>query len=231
MVALLTGNWRNFVIGNIRTLTLSSLETGYSYQFRIRAGNSSGKGAWSDAFPVVVVPGKVYWWYSNVASDSRVIVSWDAPTTGSDVTSYDVQSRTDNTGGTSYGNWVDISHSDTSSMFERAATNGIRYQYRVRGVNAAGDGAWSDVFPSEGAVPVALVTVPGKVSGGTVVAGSRDNSLIVSWDAPTSGSAVTDYDLQFRRDRSGGTSYEHWINAIHGSADQGSTALTNIENG
>ena len=140
------GDWRNFVIGNIRTLTLSSLETGYSYQFRVRAGNSSGKGAWSDAFPSVVAPGKVTGGTAT-ASDRRVIVSWDAPTTGSDVTSYDVQYRFDSAGGTSYGNWTGITHTDTSTMFERAANNGYRYQYRVRGVNAAGDGAWSDVFP------------------------------------------------------------------------------------
>ena len=105
----------------------------------------------------VTVPGKVPSGTAT-AGDSTITVMWDAPTTGSAVTDYDIQYRFDNTGGTNYGDWLDIDHSGTSRTKTRAFFNGYRHQFRVLGGNTAGDGTYSDAFPSGGAVPVALVT-------------------------------------------------------------------------
>ena len=223
------GNWRNFNIGNTRSLSLSSLDSGARYQFRVRGGNSSGEGEWSDPFPVdteepdpvdpvdpvspITVPGKVTGGSAS-AGNRRINVSWDAPTTGSAVTGYDVFYRWDRDGGsgTNYGAWNNFNHVGTTrtAMFS-SLVNNIRYQFRVRGGNSSGEGLWSDPFPSRGILPTSVGTVPGKVSGVTVVPDAR--TAIISWDTPTG--TITDYDVNLRSDNTGGTNYGNWLILTH----------------
>ena len=224
------GSWVNQVHpGTSRSQTVR-FQNGYSYQFRVRGGNGTGEGAWSDAFPidgvsdssaVMTAPGKVPSG-AAVPSSGMISISWAAPTSGGDVTEYEIQYRFDNSGGTSYGGWLDISHSSTSRLKTRAFFNGYRHQFRVRGVNSAGNGAWSDAFPSAGVIPRDTSAAPGKVTDVRVSTGN--GILSVSWDAPSG--TVTDYDLFYRVDSSGGTSYGGWIDLSH----SGTTRAWSIRN-
>ena len=102
-----------------------------------------------------------------------------------------------------------------SRSFTTVATNLDRYQFRVRGGNGTGEGEWSDAYPSGGAVPEVVLPVPGKVPTGTASRSGDRTSINVSWDAPSG--TVTDYDIQYRWDTSGGTSYGNWRNFVIGN--------------
>ena len=145
-----------------------------------------------------------------VPSSGSIDIEWAAPTTGSAVTGYDLQYRQDTSGGTNYTGWIDISHSGTNRTKTRSFFNGYRHQFRVRGSNSAGDGPYSDAFPSAGVIPQAPIA-PGKVTDVRVSTGN--GTISVSWSAPSG--TVTDYDLFYRVDSSGGTSYGGWIDLSH----------------
>ncbi|HEX5860285.1 MAG TPA: fibronectin type III domain-containing protein, partial [Nocardioides sp.] len=73
-------------------------------------------------------------------------------------------------------------------------TNGVAYQFRVRGINGFGTGEWS--LPSSPVTPRA--EVPGRLAIPTVDAGN--GSLRVTWLAAVDdgGSPVTGYDVQVK---------------------------------
>ena len=70
-------------------------------------------------------------------------------------------------------------------MVVSGLTRGVGYLFRVRAVNAAGPGVWSG---SSDAVLVPT-SVPGAVSGVAAVAG--DESVTVSWTAPSDGGGLS----------------------------------------
>ena len=168
------------------------------YQFRVRANNGAQLGAWSDATPsggavpgvVRTIPGKVSGGLV-AASDGSMTITWDAPTSGSPVDRYVIDYRVDTGGGTSYGGWTGITTTNTSRTFTRTVFNARRYQYRVHGVNAAGNGAWSDAFPSGGVVAVAAA--PSVPTNGNAVAG--DGTVAISW---TFTAQVSSFTVQWR---------------------------------
>ena len=185
--------------GTDRTLT-QTVVNARSYQYRVRAYNTAGSGPWSDSTPssgiipvaALPVPGKVGRGTVSVG-DTTATVYWSAPSGGGTATDYDVQYRSDASGGTSYGGWADHSHVGTAlNATLTGLTNLYRYQFRVRGGNATGEGAWSDPMPPDGVVP--KIPVPGKVSLVSTTAGNT--TVDISWPAPTG--IVTDYDVQHR---------------------------------
>ena len=193
-------------VGFGRTTTVSGLTNGVAYQFRVRGGNDGGEGEWSDIFPRVgivpkiPVPGKVPAIRATVG-DTIVYISWDAPT--GTVTDYDVQYRfvTGSSPG-NYGDWVTYTHvGRVRNTTLSGLTNGNRYQFRVRGGNSTGEGEWSDPSPTSGVIPVAPAA-PGRVTNVQLV--PTVNSVAVTWAEPTSGGAITGYDVvyQYRVDAS-----------------------------
>ncbi|MYE32084.1 MAG: fibronectin type III domain-containing protein [Chloroflexi bacterium] len=87
--------------------------------------------------------------------------------------------------------WVDVTFkSGFPGLPDRGLTQGQRYWYRVRAVNEAGHGPWSETIYNAPAAPPATVT-------DLSVINVSDDALTVVWSAPVdNGSSVVRYDLE-----------------------------------
>ena len=171
--------------------TLSSLTNGTVYLVQVAAKNSAGTGSFSgstDGTPATT-PGTPTG-VSATRGDESLSVSWTAPTSngGSTISSYDVGYCTGTC--SSDSNWTleeDVSGTSTTIS---SLTNGTTYKVRARATNDVGDSSWSSQATGTPNV------LPGKPTKPTLAV--KDRSLGVSWSAPSnSGSAITDYDVQY----------------------------------
>ena len=190
------------------TATISGLTNGIPYQVQVRATNIVGDSAWSAAVQVVPAnqPPDAPAAPTLTISQTSLGVSWTEPATnGQPITDYDVQYRactlaTDlacsNTSTATWGAWTDRTGETASDTATTATISGLTkataYQVRVRAANAIGEGGWS---ASTTGIPA---VVPAAPAGPTLTV--KHQSLGVSWSAPADdgGSAVTDYDVQYR---------------------------------
>ena len=126
--------------GTTRSTTIESLTNGQSYQVQVRATNSAGPGAWSDAVTATprTVPGKPA--VTLTAGDTQITANWPEPdTNGAAITDYDVEYRQGTSG--NFTNWPHTGTARTATI--TGLTNDQSYQVQVRATNAAGSGAWS----------------------------------------------------------------------------------------
>jgi len=170
---------------NMATGTLSGTPTqDGSFTFTVRAENAAGIGTQEITLiinPAPTVP-SVPQNFTAIAGNGQVALGWDAPANdgGSPITGYEV-SRDDGT------TWV-AADSNTGHTFT-GLLNGNTYTFRVRAVNAVGNGAEA----SETATPA---TIPGAPQDFTATAGNTQ--VVLAWTAPLSngGSAILRYEIQ-----------------------------------
>ncbi|MCY4511124.1 MAG: fibronectin type III domain-containing protein, partial [Acidobacteria bacterium] len=139
------------------------------------------------------VPGAVAGLVISAAGSVGLNVLWLLPP-GPPPTGYDVEYRT---GGGAWQSWTHAgTNTNTTITGLDPATD---YQVRVRGTNAAGDGAWSPTGtgrtePGIGGQQAALA--PGQAGAPALTAG--ETWLEASWTAPNdNGSAITGYDVNY----------------------------------
>jgi hypothetical protein len=121
-----------------RTITVSSLTNGTTYQVSVRAVNAAGNGPASS--PAAGVPRTTPGAPTSIVvtpGNGQLTISWIAPVSngGSAITGYQVSTN----GGSS---WTSVPASPTSFTVT-GLVNGRNYSVRVRAVNAAGPGASS----------------------------------------------------------------------------------------
>ena len=210
-----TAEWTSAGTTLDRSLTVPGLVNGSEYEFRVRAVNEAGAGAWStvaSATPRTTAGAPA--WESVVPGDTRVDLSWAAPENqgGAAVSSYEVQSRLDD------GEWKDAGSTRELSLTASNLDNGSEYEFRVRAVNAAGAGAWSTVST---ATPR---TVPGSPEIAETIPG--DGTAALTWTAPADdgGAPVTHYEVQAH---SSDSDEEATIVTVHGTV----ATITGLENG
>ena len=191
------------------SVTITGLTNGIPYQVQVRAANIVGGSAWSASVqetPANQPPDAPAAPTLTVPSQTSLGVSWTEPATnGQPITDYDVQHRactlsTDlacsDTSTATWGAWTHRTGETTSDTSTSVTITGLTkataYQVRVRGANDLGEGGWS---ASTTGIPA---TVPAAPSAPTLTV--KHQSLGVSWSAPADdgGSAVTDYDVQYR---------------------------------
>jgi fibronectin type 3 domain-containing protein len=153
-----------------------------------------------------------------VPGAGQVVLTWSAPTWtgGSPITDYKVY-RSSN-GGASYSLVSDpVSTATTATV--TGLSGGTEYTFRIRAVNAHGDGTYSATVvttPTSSApsAPTALTATPG---GGQVA---------LTWSAPASngGSAITDYLIY--RSSNGGVSYVLVTDPVSAARSFTATGLT-----
>ena len=127
-------------------MTMSHTDTGLTggttKHYRIRAENSKGDGGWSPLASATTdrsIPGKPTLTVNGLTR--AAYVSWASPATptgGSAIIRYEVQ-RWD----AANRRWVDRLTTTATAFLDSGLTTGKKYFYRVRAVNAMGDGPWS----------------------------------------------------------------------------------------
>ena len=151
------GDWMDIPNSTASTTshTVTGLTNGKTYGFRIRAVNTAGNGRPSAEIRVTLrqAPLKPTG-VTATPGNGQVTLSWNNPDNAT-ITRWQVQQKE---GSGSYGAWMDIPNStaSTTSHTVTGLTNGVAYSFRIRAVNAGGNGAPSDEIT---ATPVDLDAV------------------------------------------------------------------------
>ena len=174
--------------------------------------------------------------FTATAGNAQVALSWADPGNSS-ITKYQCRQRE---GSAAWGRWTDIPNSapggtNATSYTMASLMNGTAYRFRIRAVNAAGNGAQSDIAgpatpasrysQAQGLTDDDDTFRPAKPAG--VWAAASDGSLTLNWNDP-SDATITRYQYQIKKARS---SWHGW-KAIPGSgAATTSHTIDNLTNG
>jgi len=132
----------------------------------------------------------------NLTASARagsISLSWDAPTSvgASEITGYRIETSEDGVG------WETLTRvdGDARSYIHRNLTAGQQYFYRVFAVNAHGESSASNT--ADATVRAVVPSAPRNLT-----ANASDNSIALSWDAPTDvgASAITGYRIETSED-------------------------------
>ena len=136
------------------------------------------------------------------AGNTKVILSWDSPTSGGTPTSYQYRQSDDD--GTSWSDWTDIPGSDGDTVGYTASplANDLEYTFQVRGNNSGGFGLES---VSATATPV-VPDPPGAPQNLQVTPGHQ--KALLNWDPPNSGDAPDSYE--YRQSDDEGANWSEW---------------------
>ena len=220
-----SGTWTS-TAGTAPSHTVTGLTNGQFYTFRVRAVNSVGASAASgsrSATPTTTEP-EAPESLSFTPGDGQVTLRWRAPTNdgGEPITHYEYEQD-------GSGTWISTDGTATSHTVT-GLNNGQTYRFRVRAVNALGNGA-----------VVTLEATPSPSTGGggggggggprqtvpsaprNLLAEGGDGQVKLTWEAPENdgGSEIRDYE--YRIDGKG-----RWISI--GSTDTTHT-VTGLVNG
>ncbi len=198
------GSWTSLATSQTGTsYLLTDAAGGSSYRFRVRTVTASGGdtiyGSWknSNTVPRVSSPNQVGSLTATreTDDDTRIGVSWTAPSGGIAPTSYDVRHRQDG------GAWSSTATTTATSYTLEGASGASRYQFQVRPVrtlttNERLEGSWR----SSNTVPA--LPKPGQVGSLSATRDANDETSIdVSWTAPSNASgSLTTYEVQHKRD-------------------------------
>ena len=198
--------------------TVTRLDNGTAHRFKLRAVNASGAGAESDevAATPVVVPAKPTG-FTATPGDGRVALAWDDPGNAT-ITGW--QYRYD--AGSGYGEWADIpgSGAATTGYTVTGLDNGTAHGFKLRALNASGNGAESDEAT---ATPVA---VPAKPAGFTVTPGSGE--VVLEWSDPADAT-ITGW--QYNQRPENGEYEADWTAILGSTATTVRHTVTGLETG
>ena len=183
--------------GTGTSTTITGLVNGTAYQVRVGARNIYGLGAWSQivsAIPQVqTAKPSVPTGLRVEAANEQLKVTWapSTPPRGGTVEGYDVRYRTCGSSLTC-GDWTQHSHTGTGTATTiTKLSNGVRHEVQVRARSSGSESAWSQTASATPEQLPSFERAPALTPG--------DRQILVQWNEPAfSGSAITDYDVQYR---------------------------------
>ena len=191
-------------LGNALSLpaAISGLSAATAYVFEVRAGNAAGTGARSSAsirIPAAptAAPGAV----RNVRimpnpfiAVPAVIITFDAPSAGGAVASYEWRGAAGASAGSGAYSTLGAGRRLHLPAPQLAVTLGGQYTIEVRARNAAGSGAASALTFTVASLPA----LPPAPNAPTISVASLPGGLAVGITPPASGTTPTGYQLRWR---------------------------------
>ena len=192
------------VIENLPSTTTSYQITGLTpdtlHDIQVHAVSAAGMGERSESVSAMTEPRIVTGLPAPTVSEATadqnsMTVTWTAPTTTLTITSYDLRWRA-----SSDTAWTEMNNipSTATNYHITGLAAGTLHEIQVRAVAAASTGAWSESVSQT----TEQTTGPG---GGTTLAAptvseatADQNSVTVTWAAPTTTLAITGYELRWR---------------------------------
>lgn len=188
---LSTDNFTTFVtgfsnqsVGNVTSLAISGLNSGTSYQYRVRSSDGSAISGNSNSITTLTIPATPIANASTEVTQNSFKINWDVVTGAS---GYRLDVATDEAF-TQFLTGLENLLVSSSSQTINVSSPGTPYYYRVRAVNASGTSP-SSTIASVVTVPLApaatlatATTTTGFTANWSVVTGSSDYSLDLSTD-------------------------------------------------
>lgn len=153
---------------------------------------------------------------SNVLATSLTL-AWSAPSSGGTPNDYLIEFKP--TSGSTWTTFADGT-SITASVSVTGLSASTAYDFRVRAANTAGTGAYSTTVS---ATTAAGTVAPGQPTGLTGTA--APTSVALSWVAPSSGNAATDYTVEYKL--SSGSTWTTLADGVSVTPTATVTGLTN----
>lgn len=190
-----SGTWTTWSPApSTNSVTVTGLTTGTAYDFQVAATNSGGTGIFSSILtttPPYPLPGTPTGLTVGAITSSSVALSWTAPASGAAVVYYQVQYSA-NAG----ANWTTFSSTiATASTTVTGLVAATPYQFRVAAI-AAGSALGAYNTPVASATTSGSLTAPGMPTA-LNSAGVTSSSISLSWTAPGTGGAPTQYFIQY----------------------------------
>ncbi len=167
---------------NTTSLLDTGLETGQTYEYRVRAYNAGGNSSWSNTAsattPLAAAPAAPSGLSTRVRSDSRIDLSW--ADNSDNESGFEIQRHAGD------GAWATIAttKANATSYSDRTLQEGRTYSYRIRAFHAGGSSSWSG--------PASGTTQPAAPSH--LVATKASSSITLSWTNNSVG--ATSFTLQ-----------------------------------
>ena len=209
-----------FILGSdaaTTSYTVTGLEIGASYGFKVRAVNADDAGAESDEKTATLppVPAKPEDLMA-AAGDREAVLTW-TPLGDPTVTGWRYSYKTSS----EYGDWIGVpgSSADTAGYTVNGLAVGVSHTFRITAVNSSGQGAVSE---EAAATPFA---VPAKPTGFTATAGPGE--VVLSWDDPKD---TTIDGWEYKQRRKGGEFEADWTFILGSDAATTSYTISGLKN-
>ena len=181
--------WPSAITGITSTSrTINGLNPSTTYEFQVRARNSSGTSNYSSTAPATTnadtsnTPASPTGLFATVGN-SQANVSWDNPNDNT-ITRYEYRIS-------SSGSWVQIIGSvpNTTTVLVVGLTNDISVTIYLRAVNDNGNGSTSSISVTPNS------SIPSRPE--RFDADSQSSGVVITWDPPSDngGSAITGYEI------------------------------------